>query len=140
MADRGCCAHHGCGSLPVAQHHQSGSSQHSVAAGANQCAVGGPMISTQDYIRILPEIVLAVFGMIVMIVEPIIEPRGKHKSIGVIALIGAAAAIAASIYQMRYPGTAFWNAVQVDSFSIFFHIIVTVVVFLVIMASISYLH
>jgi NADH-quinone oxidoreductase subunit N len=98
------------------------------------------MISTQDYIRILPEIVLAVFGMIVMIVEPIIEPRGKHKSIGVIALIGAAAAIAASIYQMRYPGTAFWNAVQVDSFSIFFHLIVTVVVFLVIMASISYLH
>src|SRR5205814_9068408 len=75
-----------------------------------------------------------------MIVEPIIEPRGKHKSIGVIASIGAAAAIAASIDQMRYPGTAFWNAVQVDSFSIFCHLIVTVVVFLVIMASISYLH
>src|SRR5438105_7038739 len=92
-----------------------------------------------DYVRILPEIVLTVFGMIIMLADPLLPEERRVKPLGIIALIGALAAVAASIYQMQYPGPAFWNTVQVDNFSIFFHLLVTIAAALVIMASFQYL-
>jgi len=92
-----------------------------------------------DYIRILPELVLAVFGMIVMLLDPWLEQRGRQRGLGFIALTGAAAAIAATIFQASYPGTAFYGMVQVDSFSIFFHFLVAAVTLVVILCSYEYL-
>ncbi len=92
-----------------------------------------------DYVRILPELVLTVFGMIIMLADPLLPEERRMKPLGIIALIGALAAVAASIYQMQYPGPAFWNTVQVDNFSIFFHLLVTIAAVLVIMASFDYL-
>ncbi len=97
------------------------------------------MIATADYIRILPEIVLTLFGLIVMFVDPLLPESRNVKPLGIIALIGSLGAVAASIYQMRYPGPAFWNFVVVDNFSIFFHLLVTIAAALVIMASFEYL-
>jgi NADH-quinone oxidoreductase subunit N len=97
------------------------------------------MIATADYIRILPEIVLTLFGLIVMFVDPLLPEKRNVKPLGIIALIGSLGAVAASIYQMRYPGPAFWNFVVVDNFSIFFHLLVTIAAALVIMASFEYL-
>jgi NADH-quinone oxidoreductase subunit N len=97
------------------------------------------MLATADYIRILPEIVLTLFGLIVMFVDPLLPENRNVKPLGIIALIGSLGAVAASIYQMRYPGPAFWNFVVVDNFSIFFHLLVTIAAALVIMASFEYL-
>jgi len=92
-----------------------------------------------DYIRVLPEIILSIFGMLVMVLEPLFDERRTQKSLGAIALVGSLAAIAASIYQSQYAGFAFWNMVRVDSFSVFFHVLVTIIGAVVILSSYEYM-
>ena len=92
-----------------------------------------------DYIRVLPEIILSIFGMLVMVLEPVFDERRSQKSLGAIALVGSLAAIAASIYQSQYAGFAFWNMVRVDSFSVFFHVLVTIIGAVVILSSYEYM-
>ena len=96
-------------------------------------------MNTTDYIRILPELVLSVFGMLVMLIDPLLPEHNDRKGIGVLALVGSLLAIAATLYQSGYPGQAWFGMVQVDSFSIFFHLIVGFVVATVILASFEYL-
>ena len=103
-----------------------------------------PLPQLVDYIRILPEIVLSIFGMIVMVLDPLMDnglmrDRRGQKTLGIIALIGALAAIAASLYQAQYPGLAFWEMVRVDSFSIFFHVLVAAITAVVILTSFEYM-
>jgi NADH-quinone oxidoreductase subunit N len=103
-----------------------------------------PLPQLVDYIRILPEIVLSIFGMIVMVLDPLMDNglmsyRRGQRTLGIIALIGALGAIAASIYQAQYPGLAFWEMVRVDSFSIFFHVLVAAITAVVILSSFEYM-
>ena len=92
-----------------------------------------------DYIRILPEIVLAIFGMIVMVLDPLMDERRSQKTLGAIALIGSLAALMATLFQAQYPGLGFWNMVRVDSFSVFFHFLVAAVSAVVILTSYEYM-
>jgi len=105
--------------------------------------VNSALPQAADYMRLLPEIVLTVFGMIVMVLDAAAEGRGKdlrvEKTLGAVALLGALAAIAATFVQAQYPGVAFWNMVQVDSFSVFFHFLVAAVTAVVILTSFEYM-
>ena len=92
-----------------------------------------------DYIRLLPEIVLSVFGMIVMLVDPLIDERRGARILGGISLVGALAALAATLFQAQYPGLGFWSMVRVDSFSVFFHFLVAAVTAVVILTSYEYM-
>jgi len=92
-----------------------------------------------EYIRILPEIVLSLFGMTIMLLEPLVDERSSRKLLGLLALIGSAAAIAATVYQSQYAGVGFWGMVKVDSFSTFFHFVVTAITAVVILTSYEYL-
>jgi NADH-quinone oxidoreductase subunit N len=92
-----------------------------------------------DYLRILPEIVLTVFGMIVMVLDPWMDERGSQRTLGTIALVGSLAALAATLFQSQYPGLGFWNMVRVDSFSVFFHFLVAAVTAVVILTSYEYM-
>jgi NADH-quinone oxidoreductase subunit N len=92
-----------------------------------------------DYMRLLPEIVLTVFGMIVMVLDAAAEERRIERTLGAVALIGALAAVAATFVQAQYPGFAFWNMVEVDSFSVFFHFLVAGVTAVVILTSFEYM-
>ncbi len=92
-----------------------------------------------DYISILPEIVLSIFGMLIMVVDPLIDERRGPKVLGGIALIGSLGALAATFYQSQYPGAGFWNMVQVNSFSVFFHVLVAAVTAVVILSSFEYM-
>jgi NADH-quinone oxidoreductase subunit N len=98
-----------------------------------------PLPQFADYMRILPELTLSVFGMIVMIVDPLLDQEHSHKSLGAIALSGALAACFSTALMARYPGTAFWNMVRVEGFSIFFHYLVIGIAAVVILISYEYM-
>ncbi len=97
------------------------------------------MIPTVDYIRILPELVLSIFGILAMVVDPLIPTQSSKKPLGYIALVGVLAGLAATAYQTQFYGNAFFNMVRVDSFSIFIHFVVLLVALVVILSSLDYL-
>jgi NADH-quinone oxidoreductase subunit N len=105
----------------------------------NPSAVTQALPQGVEYIRILPEIVLTVFGMIIMLLDPLLDEQRSQKTLGTIGLLGALAAIAATVFQAQYPGTGFWGMVNVDSFSVFFHFLVTTVTAVVILTSYEYM-
>src|SRR5215510_4808675 len=92
-----------------------------------------------DYIRILPEIILTVFGMAVMMADPLLAPKQSRKPLGIVALVGAIAAAAATLIQSSYPGEAFFQLISVSSFSVFFHFLIALIVVVIIFASYEYL-
>jgi len=92
-----------------------------------------------EYVRILPEIVLSLFGMAIMVLEPLVDEHRSQKLLGLIALIGSLAAIAATLYQSQFPGLGFWGVVKVDGFSTFFHVLITAITAVVILSSFEYM-
>jgi len=99
------------------------------------------LIPNADYVRILPEIVLSVVGMIIMLLDPIMDERRSQRLLGVVALLGAIAALGATFYQAKqqFWGFGFWEMVKVDAFSIFFHVLVISVTIIVILSSYEYM-
>jgi NADH-quinone oxidoreductase subunit N len=92
----------------------------------------------QDLYRIAPEIVLCVFGMLVMLLAPLV-PKTRHGVLAGISLLGAALALASTYYPLTRPGLAYSGLLRADAFSIFFHWIVIGVAFLAILGSVDYL-
>ena len=92
-----------------------------------------------DYMRILPEIVLSIFGILIMVVDPLLDPESSHQSLGTIALVGALTALASTFWMAQYPGTAFWNVVRVEAFSVFFHVLFIAIAAVSILSSFEYL-
>jgi NADH-quinone oxidoreductase subunit N len=92
-----------------------------------------------DYIRVLPEIVLSLFGMAIMVLDPLLKERHRQSTLGTIALLGSLAALAATWVQAQSPGFAFWNMIQVDAFTIFFHFVIVAVTAVVILTSQEYM-
>jgi len=102
-------------------------------------AYSGGLPQSADYLRILPEIVLSIFGMIVMMLEPLVNEEKSHKLLGLIAFVGAIAGLGATCWMAQSPGLAFWNMVEVDGFSVFFHILVIAIAAVVILSSWEYM-
>jgi len=98
---------------------------------------GTPQVA--DYLRILPEIVLSVFGMAVMLLDPLLEERRRAKVLGGVGLVGALVALVSTFCMAKQRGPAFWNMVQVDSFSVFFHFLVIAITVVVVLSSYEYM-
>lgn len=49
-----------------------------------------------DYVRILPEIVLSLFGILVMVLDPLVDEEKSQKALGYISFIGTVAALVAT--------------------------------------------
>src|SRR5882672_3980913 len=94
---------------------------------------------SSDYVRILPELVLSAFGIAIMLLDPLLDEENSQKTLGLIGLLGTLAALAATWYMSGSPGPAFSNMVQVDSFSVFFHIVVIAIAAVVILISYDYM-
>ncbi len=103
-------------------------------------------IHTVDYIRILPELVLSAFGIIVMMADPLLKPGASRKGLGLISLVGTIAAIAATFCQIAWmhrdpsfsdPG--WFGMVRIDNFAIFFHLLIPAISAICILASLEYL-
>src|SRR5690348_3672627 len=103
-------------------------------------------IHTVDYIRILPELVLTAFGIAVMLIDPLLKPGASRKGLGLISLGGTLAAIAATFCQIawmardpQFSEAGWFGMVRVDSFAIFFHMLIPAISGVCILASLEYL-
>jgi NADH-quinone oxidoreductase subunit N len=92
-----------------------------------------------EYVRILPELILSVFGIVVMVLDPLVDEEKSQKLLGYIALGGTVAGLLATWYMAQSPGLAFSNMVKVDSFSVFFHFLVIAIAAVVILSSFEYM-
>src|ERR1700756_3129661 len=103
-------------------------------------------IQTVDYIRILPELVLTAFGIVVMMADPLLKPGASRKGLGLVALGGTIAAIAATFCQIAwsardasFAAPGWFGMVRADSFALFFHLLIPAISGVCILASLEYL-
>ena len=94
---------------------------------------------TEDYIRILPELVLSIFGIVVMVLDPLVDEEKSQKMLGGIAFVGAVAGLISTWYMAQSPGLAFSNTIRIDSFSVFFNFLVIAIAAVVILSSFEYM-
>ena len=99
------------------------------------------MPTTADYVRILPEIVLTVWGVLVMFIESLLPATRSRKGLGLFAALGVLVALAATDYQAQpqFAGFGFGTTIRVDHFSVFFHVVVLLVALATILMSLDYL-
>jgi NADH-quinone oxidoreductase subunit N len=98
------------------------------------------MISFQptDLLRILPEIILCGFGILVMVLDPFVAP-GKRSRLGWLALVGVLAAAGGTLRTSDNPGLAFGRSIAADHFSFYFFYLFLLVAALALLGSINYL-
>jgi len=92
-----------------------------------------------DYIRILPELVLSAFGILVMMLDPLVDEEKSQKTLGLIALVGTVAGLISTWFMAQSPGLAFSGMVRVDTFSVFFTFLVIAIAAVVILSSFEYM-
>ena len=88
----------------------------------------------EDLIRVLPETIWCIFGVVLMLLQPM--TRNRHV-LSFFAILGTILGTSASIYAYQTVGTgpAFSQLIQFDSFSIFFHLLIGLVSILVVLAA-----
>src|SRR5438874_13620291 len=97
-------------------------------------------IPATNYLRILPELVLTIFGIIVMMADPLLPRRASRKPLGTVAPAGAILSLVAAIVPAAaHQGTAFFGMVNYDAFESFIHVLIGIITGLVILASYAYL-
>jgi len=80
---------------------------------------------TESFLRILPEVIFTITGVIVMLIESVLPREASRKPLGWFTVVGALAALYASLLQWQMaPGTGYSGLVQVDAFSTFFHVVI----------------
>src|ERR1700746_3923106 len=90
--------------------------------------------SAADLIRVLPEIIWCGFGVLLMLLQPFLKHREGRTLFSIVgASVGKLATYSGQM------GSGFFGMIQFDTYSLFFHWLVGLVAFLVILASDSYL-
>ena len=98
-----------------------------------------PIPHIEDYVRILPELILSAFGILVMLLDPLVDEEKSHNTLGIIGFVGTIAALASTWYMAKSPGLAFSNTIRIDAFSIFFMFLVIAIAAVVILSSFEYM-
>ena len=104
-----------------------------------ETAIAQSIPAAADYVRILPEIVLSLFGMAIMVLDPLLDEENSQKMLGGIGLLGALAGLVSTWIMAQSPGLAFWSMVRVDGFSVFFHVVVIAIAVILILTSYEYM-
>ncbi|MBB5065754.1 NADH-quinone oxidoreductase subunit N [Granulicella mallensis] len=96
-----------------------------------------------NLLTLLPEIILTVTGVLVMLAEPMIAPGKSRKPLGWLAILGTLASGLAAFYQLQLvnasgPISGFYATIQVDAFSVFFHLLISSIVLVTLLASLDY--
>jgi NADH-quinone oxidoreductase subunit N len=96
------------------------------------------LLTAHDYARLLPEILAAGCGILVMLLEPFL--RREHKpALSWLGMLGAAAALAAAVLVRSDAGPAFFHLIQADAFTFFLRLLIYATALLVMLAARAYL-
>jgi NADH-quinone oxidoreductase subunit N len=99
-----------------------------------------------NILALLPEGILTLTGIAVMMLEPVLPLRASRKPLGWLAILGTVLAGGASWYQLHVTAalghsvTGFSGTVQIDAFSVFFHLLIAAVVAVTLLGSLDYFH
>ena len=94
-------------------------------------------------LALLPEGILTLAGVLIMLAEPLLARNASRKPLGWLGIVATLAAGAASWYQLGLtrnagPISAFSATIQVDAFSVFFHLLIAAVVLVTLLGSLDY--
>src|ERR1700733_5291576 len=94
---------------------------------------------SSNVLALLPELILTLTGVFIMLVEPCLKPATSRKPLGWIAVAGTVGSLIASWYQISL-GTlhAFSGTIQVDAFSVLFHLVIAAVVLVTLLGSLDF--
>ena len=96
------------------------------------------MTRSSDLIRVLPEVLLGGFAILIMVFEPFVPARRKSL-LGWFALFGIISAGAGAVWMSQQMGLAFSGSVSADHFSLYFIYLFLLIAALTILGSIQYL-
>ena len=96
------------------------------------------MPSGDDYIRVLPEIIMTVAGTLIMLLDALLPDDDKNIA-GYFSVAALIAALGAALAANNLPGAAFSNMMMVDGFATFFRVLVICVGILTVLSSSQYL-
>ena len=78
-----------------------------------------------DSLRILPEIILTLTGVLVMLIDASLPPGWPRRGLGWVAALGTTVALWSSLWQLSLPvGTGFYGTVETSPFTVFFHVLI----------------
>ncbi|HUI41843.1 MAG TPA: NADH-quinone oxidoreductase subunit N [Terriglobia bacterium] len=95
-------------------------------------------VGATDFLRILPELVLTLFALLLMILEPV-TPLARKKDLGWFAICGIVAAGVSAVFLVANPGLAFSGSISNDTFSVFLIILLLAIAALTLLGSMAYL-
>jgi NADH-quinone oxidoreductase subunit N len=95
--------------------------------------------TSSEYMRVLPEIILTLVGVLIMFLEAVITDENKKSIFAPLSIAGLAAALIGAVVANDDPGPAFQNMLIVDGFATFFRILVIGVGLLAVLSSVDYL-
>jgi len=91
-----------------------------------------------DLYRILPEVILTLTGVVVMLLDAMLPSAASRRGLGWVSAFGVTGALWASLWQLSLPaGTAYFNTVQTDAFSVFFHVLICGIVLAALLISLD---
>ena len=92
-----------------------------------------------NVMALLPEYILTITAVLIMLIEAVLKPGTSRKPLGWLAIVGTVVTGFVSYYQLRLGVlTAFSGTIQVDPFSIFFHLLIGAVVVATLLGSLDY--
>ncbi len=95
-------------------------------------------MNSSDSLRILPEIVLTLTGVLVMLIDATLPLGWARRPLGWVAAIGTTVALWASLWQLNLPaGTAFSGTVETSPFTVFFHVLICAIVLVALLLSLD---
>ncbi|HVO58480.1 MAG TPA: NADH-quinone oxidoreductase subunit N [Dongiaceae bacterium] len=92
--------------------------------------------ATEDFYRVLPELIWCGFGVLLMLLQPFTKNRPFFTAV---AFVGASLGALSAFESAQHPGAGFFALIQIDTFSIFLHLLVGGVAALVVLAAGPYL-
>jgi len=95
-------------------------------------------MTPSDILRILPEVVLTLTGVVIMVLEASFPAAWPRRPLGWVAAVGTTLALWASLFQLSLPqGTGFFNTVETSAFTVFFHVLICGIVLTVLLLSLD---
>src|SRR5271165_57804 len=93
----------------------------------------------EDYLRILPEIIMTIAGTLIMILQVLLPEEKPKSSLGHLSLIAFLAALVGALYSSNFQGTGFSGMIVIDGYATFFRLLVIGVGILSVLSAYQYL-